>query len=879
MRQWWSKIARVFRKQEDLSDDLRQEMDAHLEFMIDENLERGMNAAQARATAQREFGNRTHVGEKSVESWQFGWFEELRRDGRYAARGILRAPLFSLIIVITLAVGIGANTAIFSAVYAVLLKPLPFPSGERLVWMGESTPSSSGISVTWINFKHWQQENHSFVAMAGFQGRDLTLTGHGQAVLTHAGVVTSDFFPLVGARPTLGRLFTAADNDPHAPAVAVLNADFWAKTLGADPNIVGKSITLDGQAITVIGVLGRDPGFYTRPMDYYLPLRPTPQEASQRDAHDSMRLIGLLKPGVTLAAARSDIDTIMQRLAKADPGPENDHRVFAQLLSVERTGDLKQPFYLLMAAVSLVLILACANIGGLLLIRATTRARELAIRTAIGAGRSRLVRQLLTETLLIAAIGGACGLGLAAVCLHLLQTLGPRDIPRLSEAGLNWPVLLFAAVLTLAVALVSSLAPILSTGKVSLSILIKEGTAGSGNSSAGHALRSGLVIVEIAVAVVLLFSSGMLLRSLWAAENVNPGFDPGHVLALELQLPDAHYASDGAVLDFFQRLKTALRAQPGIESVGAVNCPPAAGDCGDWWYSIVERPAPSKDDVPVTLTNIADSAYFQTMHLPILAGRGPSPQDTASSPKVVVINDVIARRWWANPRAAIGQHIKLGGPYMKGPEVQIVGVAANVPQMGLDTEPQPQLYFPVAQHVSNGMVVMMRTRGSPESMMPVARRVLANIDRDVPIQSLKTANEWLGATLARRRFITLLLALFAAIAVILAIIGCYGALNFWVNSRRQEIAIRMAMGAGTAAILARTGKQAARLGITGLLIGLAASWGASRWLGNLLFGVSVHDPLVFSAAVFFALLLVLLSAAVPLWRATQVDPIATLHEV
>ncbi len=879
MGQWWSKVRRMFGKKDELSSELQQEMNAHLGFMIDENLERGMSPDEARSAARREFGNRANVGEKSVESWQFSWLEALLRDLRYGARGIVRAPLFTLIIVATLAVGIGANTAIFSAVYAVLLKPLPFPSSERLVWMGEDTPSGSGISVTWLNFKAWQKQNHSFVAMAGFQGADHTLTGRGQAVLTHAGVVTSDFLPLLGARPTLGRLFTVADDDPHAPDVAIVNSGFWVKTLGADPNIVGKTITLDGKAVTVIGVLGRDTGFFLRPKDYYLPLRPTPQEASQRDAHNSMRVIGLLKPEVTLDAARADINTIMQRLAKSDPGPENDHRVHAQFLTIQTIGNLKQTFYLLMAAVSLVLVLVCANIGGLLLIRATTRARELAIRTAIGAGRSRLIRQLLTETLLIAAIGGACGIGLAAISLHLLQSLGPRNIPRLTEAGLNWPVLLFAFVLTLAVALICSLAPVMSVRKVSLSILIKEGAAGSGSSSAAHALRSGLVIAEIAVAVVLLFSSGMLVRSLWAAENVNPGFDSNHVLALELQLPNALYASDGAVLDFYQRLENALHAQPGVDSVGAVNCPPAAGDCGDWWYSVAEKAAPSKNDVPFTLVNSADSSYFSTMHLPILAGRAPSQQDTASSPRIVVINNVIAHRWWANPQAALGQHIKLGGPYMKGPELEIVGVVGNVPQFGLDEELQPQIYLPAAQRVSNSMVVMMHVNGSPESLMPAVRRVLSGIDSNVPIQSLKTANQWLGSTLERRRFITLLLALFASIAVVLAAIGCYGVLNFWVNSRRQEIAIRMAMGASTAAILGRTGKQVVRLGITGLAVGVAMSWGASRWLSNELFSVSARDPFMFAAAIILTALLVLISAVLPLWRAAQVDPITTLHEV
>jgi len=359
---------------------------------------------------------------------------------------------------------------------------------------------------------------------------------------------------------------------------------------------------------------------------------------------------------------------------------------------------------------------------------------------------------------------------------------------------------------------------------------------------------------------------------------VNPGFESGHLLALELQLPPLPYKSDAPILDFYRRLEAELRAQQGVESVSEVNCPPGAGDCNDWWYSVVERPALRREDVPLTLVNMADGAYFQTMRIPLIAGRALSDEDRAGTPAVAVINEEIARAWWKDPRSAIGQHIKVGGPYMKGPVVEIVGVAADVRQFGLDSSSAPEIYFPPAQRVDGAMVVMIRTRGNPENMDAAVRRTLASIDGNVPIQSLKTADMWLGATLQQRRFTTLLLVLFAGIAVILASIGCYGVFNFWISCRRQEIAIRMAMGAGTIAILRRTGRQAARLGVIGLVAGLAGSWGASRWLNSMVFGVSIHDPVVFVSAVLAAFLIVLLSAAVPLWRATQIDPIETLHE-
>jgi predicted permease len=877
MRQWWSKMARALGRRRNLASELQQEMDAHLQFLIDENLERGMPPEEARAAARRHFGNATSVRERSYQSWQFPTVESFLQDLRFAARGIWRARVFSFIVILTLAVGIGANTAIFSAVYAVLLKPLPFPSGERLVWLGESSAKATGISVTWINFEHWRTENHSFESIAAFEKTDLTLTGRGQAVLTHAGVATNEFFRLTGSRPIMGRLFTASDDEPQSAATLVVTRAFWAESLSADPQIIGKTITLNGTPYIVVGVLARDPGFFLPPVDYYLPFRPSVAQVSKRDAHEWMRVLGLLKSGITLSQARSDLDTIMQRLALADPGPEDDHRAFAEFLTEHRTGDLRHVFVLLMTSVCLVLVLACANIGGLLLIRMTTRAREMAIRTAIGAARSRLARQLVTETALITLIGGAFGIVLAGFGLRAIEVLGPRDIPRLSEARLNLPVLIFAAALTLAVALVCSLVPLVSSERVNLTIVLKESSTGSGTSRIGHALRGGLVIAEIAVAVILLFTSGILLRSLWAAEALNPGFESKHLLALELQLPPLPYKSEGAILDFYGRLEAALRAQPGVESVGAVNCPPAAGDCRDWWYSVVEKPAPGPQDVPVTLVNMADPAYFGTMRIPLVAGRAFSDADSAGGPTVAVVNEEIARAWWKDPHSALGQHIKVGGPYMEGLVVEIVGVAANVPQIGLDSPPLPEIYLSAAQRVDAAMVVMIRTKGSPESTIATARQTLASIDDNVPIQSLKTADTWLGATLVQRRFTTLLLVLFAGIAVILASIGCYGVFNYWVSCRRQEIAIRMAMGAGTVAILRRTGRQVARLGVIGLVVGLAGSWGASRWLNSLVFGVSTHDPAVLSSAALAAFLIVLLSAAVPLWRATQIDPIETLR--
>jgi putative ABC transport system permease protein len=877
MREWWSKIRRSLQRRRDLDDDLGEEMHAHLDFLIEENIARGMPPAEARAAARQYFGNETATRERAHEAWQFPRLETILQDLRYGLRGIRRSPGFSLVVILTLALGIGANTAIFSVVYSVLLRPLPYPAGERLLELEESTPSGSGISVTWINFQHWRVENHSFEDMAGFHTADLTMTGRGDAVLTHAAVVTNGFFHLTGSRPLLGRLFTETDDRPGAAPTVLVTNEFWASTLGADPGVLGSTLVLNGKAYQIIGVLRPGLKFFIRPMNYYLPLGLFEENTVKRNQHGSIRVLALLKPGVTLAAGRADLDAIMRRLAQEDPGPENDHRAFATFLTESQTRDIRLTLFVLLGAVGLVLLLACANVASLLLVRSTARTREIAIRTAVGAGQARLARQLLTENLIIAALGGGLGLLLAGFCLRTLVVMGPSDIPRLSEATLDLQVLMFAAAITITVGLLSGVAPVFTAGKVDLTLALKEGSTASGAGRRWQSFRSILVVTEIAITLVLAFASGLLLRSLIAAQDSYPGFDSRHLLALELQLPPSRYKNDDAARQYYRRLIQDLRAEPGIKGVGAVNCPPAAGDCNDWWYSILGKPVPSRSDVPLSLLNIADSAYFRTMRMPLLAGRGFTDADRKGGAPVAVINEEIARKWWRTPREAVGYQVKLGGPYMAGPVYQIVGVVGNVSQMGLDEPPMPELYFPFSQRPNSAMVVMIRTTGDPTSLIPAVRHRAVAIDRNVPIQSLRPFEKWLGATLERRRFSTLLLGVFAALAMILAAVGIYGVLNYWVGVRQNEIAIRLALGAQQSAILRWAASHALRLAAVGIALGALGGWVASRWLKDMVFGISAENPgtmLVAGAAV---ISIALLAASVPLWRATQVDAVRNLH--
>jgi putative ABC transport system permease protein len=873
-RQWWSKLYRLFTGRRELADDLRAEIDAQLEFEIQERIARGMPPDEARAAARRDAGNLTQIQERARDAWTFPTIETVAQDVRYGMRGIRRSPGFSLVVVLTLALGIGANTAIFSVVNAVLLRPLPYPSVERLVQLGESDPKAEGISVTWVNYRHWRDENHSFEDMAGYHTAHLTLTGRGDAMLTRAALVTHGFFGLVGARPVLGRLFTAADDRPGAASTVVLDHQFWTAKLGADPAIVGAMLVLDGKPYEVIGVLAPGPHFFEH-VDYYLPLYQVDGEIVDRARHGSMRLLARLKPAITLASAKADLDAIMRRLAQSDPGPESQHRAYGIFLTEYTTGDIRPTLLILLAAVGLVLIVACANVASLVLARSTARAREIAIRTAIGAGRIRLIRQLLTENLLLAALGGIAGCLLAQWGSRALIAAGPRDIPRLAETTFDGRVLLFAAAVSILTGLFTGLAPIFTAGKADLVSALKDSSR-SATGRGGQRSRSALVVAEIALTLVLAFGAGLLLRNLIAAQTADPGFVPEHVLALELVLPSTSYKDRTAVDGFYERLAQDLHSLPSVTTVGAVNCPPSAGDCGDWFYSIQDRPAPSPAEVPIALFNTADRDYFQTMRIPLREGRAFADTDRAAAPRVAMVNETLARKWWPK-ESAVGHRIKFGGPYREGPVYEIVGVAGNVSQMGLGTEPDPEIYLPFSQSSNRAMVVLIRTAGEASALAPAVRRRVAAIDRNLPVESLQPLEKTVAASLDQRRFSTLLLTLFAGLAMVLAAVGIYGLLNYWVRVREDEIAIRMALGAPRPTILRWAGWQALRLASIGAAIGIVGSWAASRWLRDLVVGIPAHNLTTITAAALAVIAITLIAAALPVWRATQVDAMDKLH--
>ncbi len=560
----------------------------------------------------------------------------------------------------------------------------------------------------------------------------------------------------------------------------------------------------------------------------------------------------------------------MQRLAQEDPGTENDHRAYGIFLSDTKIATIRPTLWLLMGAVGLILLIACSNVANLVLARSATRLREIAIRTAIGAGWKRLVRQVLTENLLLAGIGGTLGLLLAQWSLRALLFMAPRGIPRLQETDLDLRVLLFTGGVTILTGLLVAFAPILTSRRIDLSSALNSGGRSGTDTRKQQSFRDALVVGEITITLVLAFSSGLLLRSLMAAENTNPGFVTERLLALELALPSSSYKNEQAVQNFYDQLLQNAATIPGAQAVGAVQCPPSVGDCMDWWYSVLGGPVPAQGEVPLSTFNVADPQYFQTMGIPVREGRGFNSGDRKGAPLVAIVNEALARAWWPK-ETAVGHTIKVGGPYMQGPTYEIVGVVGNVTQEGLDAQPRAMIYRPFAQDASEAMVVMIRTSGDAKLLAAGVRHVVASLDGSLPVQSLRSFENAVDATLDRRRFSTLLLSIFAGLALILSAVGVYGLLNYWVTAREEEIAIRMALGARRSAILSWAGMQASRLIIVGIALGVAAGFSASYWLKSVVFGVSALDPLMMFAASLVVVLIAAITAAIPLSRATRVD--------
>jgi putative ABC transport system permease protein len=810
----------------------------------------------------------------------------LLQDMRYGIRMLMKNPGFTIIAVLTLALGIGANTAIFSVVNAELLRPLPFRDSGRLVSVAtaNSRMHTSNGSTSYPDFMDWQSQNQVFEKMAAYTGATFTLTGQEHPAHLEGASVSAETFDLLGVSPELGRTFLPGEDEANHHVV-IISDHLWKQLFKGDPGIIGRTITLENEGYTVVGVM---PANFQYPLQRepeaiwstLSPLNETsddsPPMVQHRGAH-FLTCIARLKPGVTLAQAQAAMDVIASSLSKQYPDTNKYMSVHLSSEEERLTGAIRPALLVMMIAVGLVLLIACVNVANLLLARATTRGREIAIRTAMGAGRVRVVRQLLTESLLLAIFAGVLGTALAVWGSDVLVRLSPENLPRVGEIHIDGWALAFTAGLSLLTGILFGLAPALQSTHSNIVEALKEGSLSTTAGRSRHGLRSSLVIVEMALALILLVSAGLLIRSLIRLQSVNPGFDPHNVMTASLDLPDAKY-SDPQKAEFFRQLTPLLNALPGVQSAAAVFPLPMSGDEIRTSFQIEGRPV-AKSDEPHTSIRGVTPNYFGTMRIPLLQGRDFTERDEAKATPVLIVNQAFAQQFFPGENP-VGKHIQAGisnGGPGTAPMREIVGVVGNVKFEDLTTEFSPESYIPYGQLQFGSITIVARSAKDPQGLAKPIASVVQSLDKDLPTYAPKTLEQYLNGTIAIPRFNTFLLAVFAALAMILTAVGLYGVISYTVAQRTHEIGIRMALGAQPGDMLRLVVGQGMRLALLGVGLGLVAAFGLTRFLSSLLFGVSSTDPVSFAVVVTMLVAVVLLACYIPARRAMRVDPMVALR--
>ena len=809
----------------------------------------------------------------------------LLQDIRFGLRMLLKSPSISIVATIALALGIGANTAIFSVVNAVLLRPLPFPNPDSLFAVFETDTQRGQIrgSHSYPNFMDMRSQNTVFEHVASYHGADYILTGRGEPARLQGSVVTADLFSLLGVSPLLGRTFVPDDDKPSdSGRVVMLSEQLFRKRFNADPSILNQAITLDGRPFTVVGVM---------PASFEFPIQNDPVElwttiagdasgqepvTGQRGAH-FLSVIGRLKPGVTQEQAQAELTTIGARLEQQYPDTNTHKSLRLDSALTALVGDIRPALLILLGAVACVLLIACANVANLLLARATSRHKEMAIRAALGASRMRVIRQLLTESVLLSLVGGGVGLLLAVWWSDLLVALGKDDIPRAVHVGLDWRVLGFTLGISLITGLIFGLAPAHHSSKSDLVDSLKDGGRGTSEGARRSGIRNLLVVSELAVAVVLLVVAGLLIQSLWRLRNVNSGLQPKNVLTFNLALPEIKYNWERQS-QFFIDLKSRLEATPGVQSASTIYPLPLNGDRFVISFEIEGRPMAPKDH-PSGEFFTTGVGYFRTMGIPIIKGRDFDDRDKHGSTPVVIVTETFARQIFPN-EDPIGKRIKPGISSIDNEDSmmrEIIGVVGDVRNQNLSTESKKAYYVPQTQVPFSQMVAVIKTNGEPHGMISGVTKDVAAMDGDIPLFGVKTMEEYLSASVAAPRFNTTLLSIFAGVALVLTIVGLYGVMSYSVVQRTNEIGIRLALGAQSRDVLLMIVKQGSKLIIVGLVIGLAGAFAATRVIGSLLFGVTTKDPFTFVAAAVLLAIVALLACYVPAWRATKVDPLEALR--
>ena len=800
---------------------------------------------------------------------------------RHALRTLVRSPGFALTAILTLGAGIGASTAIFTAVDAVLLHPLHYPEPGQLVLVTKNMPKfelfQSDASA--LDFIDYRGLSRSFSHMAALETNSVNLTGDAEPVRVFGLRVSASLFPMLGVQPLAGRVFRAEEEQPGKDRVAILGEGLWRSRFGADPHIAGKQIEIDAQKFTVVGVVEPVLQFMEQ-AQLYEPLAFTPAELDPNArGHQNIDVVARMKPGVTLKQARSEMQVVAARMTRNLPvWYPPDWNIELDPLAGSVAGELRTPLLVLLGAVGMVLLIGCANVANLLLTRATTRQREIGLRIALGAGRFQIVRQLLTESLLLAGIAGAVGLAIGIWVLDLFIRFGPPQLLRWQTVRIDSRAALFALALAILTSLVSGLAPSLRASRVNLNEALQAGGRSIGGRP-GSRLRSALVTAEVALSVVLLAGAGLLLRSYARIWQVNPGFATDHLLTARISLPALEYRDPARITAFYSELLERVKALPGVQSAGAVDGVPFGGGGHGGDFEIVGRPWPSSGAVPDVSKRSAMPGYFQSLGIPLKQGRLFTEKDNAGAPRVALIDETLARAFFPQGDA-IGRFLIDSRIHKKtGEASQIVGIVGAVKDRSLMSNPLPVIYHPALQAPPAFMNLVVRTSGDPLALAAAIQQRVRELDRNLPVYKIATMEQNLSDSLMRRRFSMWLLAILAGIALCLSAVGVFGVISYSVNQRVREIGIRMALGAETGKVQTLILAQGMRPVLAGLAVGLLASLGAMRALASLLYGVSAADPPTFLAVCGALLAISAGASAIPVRRAARVDPMVALrHE-
>jgi len=861
-------------------DDLDQDIRDHIARETQDNIDRGMTPEEARYAAVRKFGNVTRMKEETREVWSVVWLQQLLEDLRFGLRLLRKNPGFTAVAVLTLALGIGANAAVFSVVYAVMLRPLPYKDPSRLIVLHENTPKVGDVSVSFQNFLDWRTANRSFSQMAAVAAVDFNLAGVTQPENINGDAVSPNFLSMMGIRPFLGRDFDASEEKAGTAPVVLLSYSLWQSHLGGDPNVVGKTITLDGRSFTIVGVLPADYRALDT-TDVMLPMgvwaTNNADAIKERGDRGDMVVIGKLAPGVAFGQARAEMEGIAARLAKEYPASNDQFSVTLQPIRQAFVGDMKTAILVLFGAVLFVLLIACANVANLFLVRGSSRTKEIALRIAFGASRGRIIRQMLTESFILACFGGVVGVALALGGIRGMAQLISAGTMSGAAVNLNGAVLLFVGGVVVLAAFIFGLAPAVHSTKPDVQSELKEGGRTSSGGVAQNRLRGALAVAEISLALILLVGAGLMMKSLYRLLQVDPGFRPARVLTMGMDLRTQQYSQDPAVLNFWQQLIDRVSALPGVQGAAVGTAIPLTDSHGRADITIEGMALPTPGNYPHPDVHVVSPEYIATLGIPLLRGRTFTDQDNEKAPLAGMINAMLAKRFFPN-EDPIGKRFMFGHPSSDPAKwFTIVGVVSDTRLYGLANPARLEVYLPFRQNPRSSMALVVKSGADPASLTSAVREAVQSIDKDQPVFAISTMEELVRNSVATRRMTLVLLGLFSGLALILGAIGIYGVISYSVAQRTHEIGIRMALGAPRGDVFRLVVGEGLKLAGVGIAIGIAAAFGLARLMSSLLYGVSVTDFETFAGVAVLLALVALLACYVPARRAMRVDPTVALR--